>query len=119
MSEEKGKKFNSWALLSTAVAGFIVWSKRDLAKGIVKLRRSEEGFVRIKKEPEVFLTYAAEKNKDALFAYLTSASEWHLADSVADGYFWLNAQEEVLLLTQNSVCMGKYWIWEASKPFGI
>ena len=37
-------------------------------------------------------------------------------DQVADGYFWMNEKEEILLLTQKKV-MKNYWSWTASRPF--
>ena len=37
-------------------------------------------------------------------------------DQVADGYFWMNSKEEILLLTQKKM-MQDYWLWTASRPF--
>ena len=69
----------------------------------------------IQKRPEIFLTKMTEKSKKNLFEYL-GQSRWRLVDQVADGYFWMNKKEEILLLTQKKV-MKNYWSWTASRPF--
>jgi len=103
------------ALLSAAgLVGTMLWQKKDVLKAIVQLRQYPEGWVMIQKEPEVFLTRTNEASKENLFDYLAT-SPWRLVDQVADGYFWINQQEEILLLTQKRV-MKDYWSWTASRP---
>lgn len=104
------------AVLSVAgIAGTMLWQKKDLLKAVMQLRQYPEGWVLLQKQPEVFLTKMTEKSKDNLFAYLEK-SPWRLVDQVADGYFWMNEREEILLLTQKKE-MGQYWSWTASRPF--
>ncbi len=103
------------ALSVAGVVGTVLWQKKDTLKAIVQLRQYPEGWVLIQKSPEVFLTKVNEKSKANLFEYL-SQSPWRLVDQVADGYFWMNSKEEILLLTQKKV-MKDYWSWTASRPF--
>lgn len=103
------------ALSVAGVVGTVLWQKKDTLKAIVQLRQYPEGWVLIQKSPEVFLTKVNEKSKANLFEYL-SQSPWRLVDQVADGYFWMNSKEEILLLTQKKV-MKEYWSWTASRPF--
>ena len=103
------------ALSVAGIAGTMLWQKKDLLKAIVQLRQYPDGWVLLQKKPEVFLTKMTEKSKQTLFAYLDK-SPWRLVDQVADGYFWMNDKEEILLLTQKKE-MNKYWSWTASRPF--
>lgn len=117
MERKREKKLTAKAaVLSVAgVAGTVLWQKKDILKAMVQLRQYPEGWVLIQKCPEVFLTKVNEKSKANLFEYL-SQSPWRLVDQVADGYFWMNSKEEILLLTQKKV-MRDYWSWTASRPF--
>lgn len=115
MAKEGSKRANLVALLSGAVAGAIMWSKRDVAKGVMSLKRSgNPGWAKITEEPEVYLTAANEEGQQALFDYLSQTTSWRLVDHIADGFFWINECEEILLLSQTPIMMGKYWTWSAS-----
>lgn len=115
--KKKEKKFTlqAAALSAVGIAGTVLWQKKDLLKAVIQLRQYPEGWVLIEKEPEVFLTKISEASKKNLFAYLDK-SPWRLVDQVADGFFWMNQQEEILLLTQKKV-LNDYWSWTASRPF--
>lgn len=113
--KEKKLTLQAAALSAVGIAGTVLWQKKDLLKAIIQLRQYPEGWVLIQKEPEVFLTKISEASKENLFAYLDK-SPWRFVDQVADGYFWMNSREEVLLLTQKKV-LGDYWSWTASRPF--
>lgn len=118
MAKDGSARANVIALLSGMVAGAIVWSKRDVAKGIMALKKvSSPGWVKITEEPEVYLTAAGEEGQKALFDHLGQTTPWRLVDHVADGFFWLNECEEILLLSQTPIMMGKYWTWSASRKF--
>lgn len=118
MAKEGSKRANLVALLSGAVAGAIMWSKRDVAKGVMSLKRSgNPGWAKITEEPEVYLTTATEEGQQALFDYLGQTTSWRLVDHIADGFFWINECEEILLLSQTPIMMGKYWTWSASRKF--
>ena len=112
---EKGKKAARAAVLSAAgLVGTVLWEKKDLLKAIAQLRKYPEGWVQIQQAPEVFLTRMNEKSKQNLFEHI-GHGQWRLVDQVADGYFWMNSREEILLLTQKKV-MKDYWSWSASRP---
>lgn len=111
----KGKAIQAAALSAAGLLGSVLWQKKDLLKALVQLQQYPEGWVKIQCKPEVFLTRTSEKSRENLFAYL-GQSQWRLVDHVADGYFWMNSREEILLLTQKKV-MKEYWSWTASRPF--
>lgn len=116
--KDGGKKANLVALVSGVVAGAIMWSKRDVAKGVMALKKSSSpGWSKISREPEVYLTLANEASQEALFDHLGESTSWRLVDHIADGYFWINDCEEILLLSQTPIMMGKYWTWSASRRF--
>ena len=118
MAKEGSKRANLVALLSGAVAGAIMWSKRDVAKGVMSLKKSgNPGWAKISDEPEVYLTASTEEGQQALFDYLGQTTAWRLVDHIADGFFWINECEEILLLSQSLIMMGKYWTWSASRKF--
>ena len=100
---------------AVGIAGTVLWQKKDWIKCVAELRKNPAGYVVMSHEPEVYITKATEEGKEGLFAYL-STSRWHLADQIADGFFWINEHEEILLLSQKKV-MKDYWQWTASKPF--
>ena len=113
----KNKKVTVKTVLfsTVGVVGTVLWQKKDLVKAFVQLRKYPEGWVEIQRTPEVFLTKINERSKENLFEYLAQ-SPWRLVDQVADGYFWMNSKEEILLLTQKKM-MQDYWLWTASRPF--
>ena len=113
----KEKKLSVPAAIISAVgiAGTVLWQKKDWVKCVLQLQKNPAGWVLMAEEPEVYITKATEEGKDGLFAHL-STSQWHFADQVADGFFWINAKEEILLLSQKRV-MKDYWQWTASRPF--
>lgn len=101
-------------LSAVGIVGSVLWQKKDLLKAVAQLRKYPEGWVQIQHKPEVFLTKVNEKSRDNLFEHIRQG-QWRLVDHVADGYFWMNSKEEVLLLTQKKV-MKDYWSWTASRP---
>ena len=102
-------------LSATGLVGTVLWQKKDLLKAAVQLKRNPDGWQQVQESPEIFLTDSKETSKENLFCYLSN-SPWRLVDQVADGYFWINRKEEILLLSQKKV-MGQYWLWSASRPF--
>lgn len=114
---KKEKKLSVPAAMISAVgiAGTVLWHKKDWVKCIAQLHKDPAGWILIEQEPEVYITKATDAGKESLFAYL-STSQWHLADQIADGFFWINEKEEILLLRQK-VVMKDYWQWTASRPF--
>lgn len=110
----KGKAVHAAALSAVGIVGSVLWQKKDLLKAIAQLHKYPEGWVQIQHTPEVFLTKTSEKNKENLFEHIRHG-QWRLVDHVADGYFWMNSREEVLLLTQKKA-MKDYWTWTASRP---
>ncbi len=107
-------KLQATILSAAGVAGAVLWQKKDLVEALLQLQQFPEGWIQIQQHPEVFLTKANEKGKENLFAYLSNGP-WRLIDQVADGYFWINGNEEVLLLTQKKF-LKEYWTWTASRP---
>ena len=100
---------------AVGIAGTVLWQKKDWVKCVASLHKNPAGWVLMSREPEVYITKATDDGKTGLFEYL-STSQWHLADQIADGFFWLNENEEILLLRQKKV-MKDYWQWTASRPF--
>lgn len=114
------KKENKFAvkvitLSSVGIVTKLLWEKKSVLEAIVRLHQHPLSWVLIKKEPEVFLTKAQEASKKNLFAYLDKSS-WRLVDQISDKYFWMNSQEEIILLTRKKV-WGAYCTWTASRPF--
>lgn len=100
---------------AVGIAGTVLWQKKDWVKCVATLHKNPAGWVLINDDPEVYITKATEAGKEGLFTYL-STSQWHFADQIADGFFWINENEEILLLSQKKV-MNSYWQWSASRPF--
>lgn len=113
----KEKKLSVPAAMISAVgiAGTVLWQKKDWVKCVAALHKNPAGWVLMEQEPEIYITKATEAGKEGLFAHL-STSSWHLADQIADGFFWINENEEILLLRQKKV-IKDYWQWTASRPF--
>lgn len=113
--KEKNLSVPAAMISAVGIAGTVLWQKKDWVKCIAALHKNPAGWVLMQKEPEVYITKATEAGKEGLFAYL-SESRWHLADQIADGFFWINENEEILLLSQKKV-LKEYWQWTASRPF--
>lgn len=110
----KGKAAQAAALSAVGILGSMLWQKKDMLKAVAQLRKYPEDWVQVSNTPEVFLTKVSEKSRENLFEHIGHGG-WRLVDHVADGYFWMNSREEVLLLTQKKV-MNDYWSWTASRP---
>ena len=110
----KGKAAQAAALSAAGIFGSMLWQQKDMLKAVMQLRKYPDGWVQVHHAPEVFLTKASEKSRKNLFEHIQDGG-WRLVDRVADGYFWINGREEVLLLTQRKV-MNDYWRWTASRP---
>lgn len=111
----KEKAFQAAVLSAAGLLGSVLWQKKDFLKALVQLQQYPEGWVKIQCQPEVFMTRMSEKSRENLFEYL-GQSQWRLVDHVADGYFWMNSKEEILLLTQKKI-MKEYCLWTASRAF--
>ena len=110
----KGNTTRAAVLSAAGILGSVLWQKKDVLKAVAQLKKYPEGWVQIQHSPEVFLTKINEKSRQNLFEHIRHG-QWRLVDHVADGYFWMNSREEVLLLTQKKV-MKDYWSWTASRP---
>ena len=110
----KGNTMRAAVLSAAGILGSVLWQKKDVLKAVAQLKKYPEGWVQIQHSPEVFLTKINEKSRQNLFEHIRHG-QWRLVDHVADGYFWMNSREEVLLLTQKKV-MKDYWSWTASRP---
>ncbi len=110
----KGKAAQAAALSAVGILGSVLWQKKDMLKAVAQLRKYPEGWIQIHHMPEAFLTKDSERSRENLFEHIGQGG-WRLVDHVADGYFWMNSREEVLLLTQKKV-MNHYWSWTASRP---
>ena len=120
--KEKESK-NSKTLLYSATAamgvvGTVIWQKRDLLKAVALLTNRKTKWVQIDTEPETYMTANKLEAQEELFAYFSSHG-WRFADQIADGFFWLNDNDEIILLRQKKVLHEKYCLWIASKSFGI
>ena len=113
--QEKGFSMKTAVLSAAGLAGTVLWQKKSLIKAMLQLRQYPDGWVLLQKQPETYLTRSQESSKSNLFDYLKT-SGYRLVDQVADGYFWLNGQEEVILLRQKRV-LQEYWSWSASRSF--
>ncbi len=107
------KAFHAAALSAVGILGSVLWQKKDILKAFTQLHQYPEGWVKIQQTPEVFLTKINEKSRENLFEHIRHG-QWRLVDHVADGYFWMNSKEEILLLTQKKI-MKEYWSWTASR----
>lgn len=115
LNKSARRRMRAAVLSATGLVGTVLWQKKDLLKAAVRLKRNSGGWEQIQETPEVFLTDFEEASRKNLFEHL-SQSKWRLVDQVADGYFWINDKEEILLLRQKKM-MGQYWLWSASRPF--
>jgi len=121
-NKEKDDKNNKTLLYSATatmgVLGTVVWQKRDLLKAVALLTNRKKKWVQIDTEPETYMTANKSEAQEELFAYFT-AHGWRFADQIADGFFWLNDNDQIILLRQKKVLQERYCLWIASKSFGI
>ena len=121
--KDKTENKNSKTLLYSATAtmgviGTVVWQKRDLLKAVALLTNPKTKWVQIDAEPETYMTANKSEDQEELFDYFRLHG-WRFADQIADGHFWLNDNDEIILLHQKKVLHDKYSLWIASKSFGI
>lgn len=121
-NKEKDENNNKTLLYSATatvgVLGTVVWQKRDLLKAVALLTNRKKKWVKIDTEPETYMTANKPDSQQELFDYFSSYN-WRFIDEIADGYFWLNDNDEIILLRQKTVLCDRYCLWIASKSFGI
>ena len=108
------KRFLGFALLAGAgVAGYV---KREFLKAVLNIEKPMgDIFTTIDGDDISFLCKNESQSED-MFLEWVLANGWEKADQVGEGLFFINEEQETLLLNRESILNGRYLLWRASRP---
>ena len=102
--------------VSVATAGVAAYQNRDLLNAALKLERVHgDLFTRVENAGNKALYLSKNDNQsDELFKDWVLYNGWRPADSVGEGYFFINDNNETLTIDREAVVGGRYILWTAS-----
>lgn len=101
---------------AVATAGVAAYQNRDLLNAALKLERVHgDLFTRVENTGNKALYLSKNDNQsDELFKDWVLYNGWRPADSVGEGYFFINDNNETLTIDREAVVGGRYILWTAS-----
>lgn len=101
---------------AVATAGVTAYQNRDLLNAALKLERVHgDLFTRVENAGNKALYLSKNDNQsDELFKDWVLYNGWRPADSVGEGYFFINDNNETLTIDREAVVGGRYILWTAS-----
>ena len=101
---------------AVATAGVAAYQNRDLLNAALKLERVHgDLFTRVENAGNKALYLSKNDNQsDELFKDWVLYNGWRPADSVGEGYFFINGNNETLTIDREAVVGGRYILWTAS-----
>lgn len=101
---------------AVATAGVAAYQNRDLLNAALKLERVHgDLFTRVEIAGNKALYLSKNDNQsDELFKDWVLYNGWRPADSVGEGYFFINDNNETLTIDREAVVGGRYILWTAS-----
>lgn len=101
---------------AVATAGVAAYQNSDLLNAALKLERVHgDLFTRVENAGNKALYLSKNDNQsDELFKDWVLYNGWRPADSVGEGYFFINDNNETLTIDREAVVGGRYILWTAS-----
>ena len=101
---------------AVATAGVAAYQNRDLLNAALKLERVHgDLFTRVENAGNKALYLSKNDNQsDELFKDWVLYNGWRPADSVGEGDFFINDNNETLTIDREAVVGGRYILWTAS-----
>ena len=101
---------------AVATAGVAAYQNRDLLNAALKLERVHgDLFTRVENAGNKALYLSKNDNQsDELFKDWVLYNGWRPADSVGEGYFFINDNNETLTIDREAVVGRRYILWTAS-----
>lgn len=102
--------------LMVGTAGVVGYAKKDLLKGIYDLEKPQgDLFTRVEEGSNLSYLSKNDSNSEEMLKDWVLYNGWTEADRVGAGYFYLNDNEETLLLNREPILGGRYLLWRASR----
>lgn len=103
---------------AVVTAGLGAYQKRNILDAVLKLEKSQgDLFTRVKDTGSKIVYLSKNDNQsDELFRDWIAYNGWKSADSVGEGFFYINEDEETLTVQREAVAGGRYIAWTASAP---
>lgn len=102
---------------AVAAAGVAAYQNRDLLSAALKLEKVHgDLFTRIENTPGTHAVYLSKNDNQSeeLFKDWVLYNGWHPAESIGEGYFFINDEGETLTVEREAACGGRYIVWTAS-----
>ncbi|MFM9414252.1 hypothetical protein ACKQTC_07710 [Peptococcus simiae] len=110
------KRILGLALAAGAIGG-LGMAKRDLVEAIVKLERPQaELFTKYEGAGAYAYIMKNQSKSEDLFLDWIDYKGWKKADQVGEGYFFINDDQETLILNREAFLGGRYLVFRASRP---
>lgn len=98
-------------------AGAAVYQNRDMVNAALKLEKVHgDLFTRVENTAGNKALYLSKNDtqSDELFKDWVVYNGWKPAESIGEGYFFINDQGETLTIEREAVLVGRYILWTAS-----
>lgn len=102
---------------AVAGAGAMVYQNRDVVNAALKLEKVHgDLFTRVENSAGGKAVYLSKNDvqSEELFKDWVVFKGWHPAESIGEGYFFINDNGETLTIEREAVCAGRYILWTAS-----
>ncbi len=103
--------------LLLGAASIVGYVKRDVVKGIIDLEKPQgDLFARLDDNGSLaYICKNVSKSEDMLLDWV-EYNGWEKVDQVGEGFFFINKDQETLLLNREPILGGRYLVWRASRP---
>lgn len=102
---------------AVAGAGVVAYQNRDILNAALKLEKIHgDLFTRVENVAGNKAVYLSKNDtqSEELFKDWVVYNGWHPAESIGEGYFFINDAHETLTIEREAVMGGRYILWTAS-----
>lgn len=110
----KMKKLFTMAVLG--IASYVGLTNKHIIKGVLSLEKPQgDIFTSVQNGSELLYLCKNTSHSEELFKDWIQYHNWQKADQVGEGYFFINNNEETLLLNRETILFDRYILWRASR----
>ena len=107
-------------MLVLGFTSYIGLTNKHIGKGIISLEKPQgDLFTSINNGSDIMYLCKNNIHSEELFKDWILYNGWKKADQVGEGYFFINENEETLLLNRETIVFDRYLLWRASRLIEI
>lgn len=99
-----------------AVTSYVGLTNKHIVKGIFQLEKPQgDLFTRVTNHGALMYLTKNNAHAEELFKDWVAYHGWKKVDQVGEGWFFVNGEEETLLLNRELILGGRYILWRATR----